>query len=201
MARFGNDDGYLVGPASVVFPAQDIFSTQVREKCLLRLQVTKTEVFTWRGELPIEAPQGIAMAGSVIDGVFNPGFLCYGIRVGIDKFVKDMLDKKVSDIEHEAEKVKAILKVKDIQAVWSILHCSLTQKLDWHLSLCYPSDIMEAAIRLDHILWSQLEYATNLHIPKMDEGLKVECVLDIPGLPVDLQTCSFQHWLVRQTIR
>ena len=46
MARFGNDDGYLVGPASVVFPALDKFATQVWDQCLLCLQVIKTEVFT-----------------------------------------------------------------------------------------------------------------------------------------------------------
>ena len=28
-ARFGNDDGYLVGPASIVFPALDLFARQV----------------------------------------------------------------------------------------------------------------------------------------------------------------------------
>lgn len=46
LARFGNDDGYLIGPASVVFSALDRFAPQVREHCLLRFQVTKTKVFS-----------------------------------------------------------------------------------------------------------------------------------------------------------
>ena len=45
-ARFGNDDGYLVGPRGIIFQALDSFATKVREKCLLHLQVAKTEVFS-----------------------------------------------------------------------------------------------------------------------------------------------------------
>ena len=124
-----------------------------------------------------------------------------GFLSGCDRYVRDMLELKVTEVETEVEKVKEVLSDKDSQAVWSILKCSLSQKLDWHLSLCYPSDILEAANRLDNILWSLLEYATNLHIPKSEEGLGVECVLEIPELPPRLQGQSFQHWLVQQPIK
>ena len=63
IARFGNDDGYLVGPAEIIFPALEVFANNVQEKCLLHLQVTKTEVFTWSEDLPQHAPLGIARAG------------------------------------------------------------------------------------------------------------------------------------------
>ena len=46
-----------------------------------------------------------------------------------------------------------LLGPEDGQAIWSILHCSLSQKFDYHLSLCYPSDIKNAAMKLDTILW------------------------------------------------
>ena len=39
LARFGNDDGYLVGPASIIFPALEQFAAKVKEKCLLHLKV------------------------------------------------------------------------------------------------------------------------------------------------------------------
>ena len=48
-ARFGNDDGYLVGPQAILFPALERFAANVMARCLLHLQVTKTEVFTWSG--------------------------------------------------------------------------------------------------------------------------------------------------------
>ena len=56
MAKFGNDDGYAIGPANVLFPAIAQFAQKVQEKHLLHLQVQKTEVFSWSGILPPEAP-------------------------------------------------------------------------------------------------------------------------------------------------
>ena len=52
MAKFGNDDGYAIGPASVLFPAIAKFSNEIRAKHLLQLQVKKTEVFSWSGLAP-----------------------------------------------------------------------------------------------------------------------------------------------------
>ena len=84
--------------------------------------------------------------------------------------------------------------------LWSILKCSLAQKLDWHLSLCYPSDISAAAAELDSALWDMLEHATKLHIPKGEEGLGVECTLQVPGIAF-LQGRSFQNILIRQPVK
>ena len=41
------------------------------------------------------------------------------------------------------EQVSKIL-AKDSQALWVALHRSLAHKMDYHLSLCYPSDIFPA---------------------------------------------------------
>ena len=53
---------------------------------------------------------------------------------------------------------------------------------------------------MDSILWDLLQHATKLHIPRVDEGLGVECVLHVPGI-VSLQGRSFQHWLVQQPVK
>ena len=42
------------------------------------------------------------------------------------------------------------------------------------------SDMMEAARNIDDILWSMMERATGLHIPREDEARGVECVMDVP---------------------
>jgi hypothetical protein len=84
--------------------------------------------------------------------------------------------------------------------MWSILKCSLAQILEWHLSLCYPSDISAAAAELDSALWDMLEHATKLHIPKGEEGLGVECTLQVPGIAF-LQGRSFQNILIRQPVK
>ena len=51
----------------------------------------------------------------------------------------------------DMEQVSKIL-AKDSQALWVALHRSLAHKMDYHLSLCYPSDILPAAEYLDNIL-------------------------------------------------
>jgi hypothetical protein len=76
-------------------------------------------------------------------------------------------------------KVKEVLDQNYGQILWTILHCSLFQKLGYHLLLVCPSDIKVAAQELDPILCDMLENTTSLHIPKLEEGLGVEFVLDL----------------------
>ena len=69
--------------------------------CILHLQVDKTEVFSWDGVLPPQTPQGMKLAGCTVDGIFRPGFICYGIPVGSDEFVRYMLKEKVEEVKKE----------------------------------------------------------------------------------------------------
>ena len=139
-------------------------------------------------------------AGVQVGDQWLSGFVCYGIPVGTSEYVKHQLWEKVQDVKSEVDRVKEVLGEEDSQVIWSIIKCSLAQKLDWHLSLCYPSDISEAAFELDRILWNLLEHATKLHIPKGGEGLGVECVLQVPGIAF-LQGRSFQRSLIHQPVK
>ena len=201
-AMFGNDDGYLIGPAQLLFPALDAFSQQISQHCSLRLQLSKTEVFSWEETLPAEVPQGMRRAGCKVGDTWQPGFICYGIAIGTDSFVRHQLSAKVDEITEEVNKVREVLGPnKDSQAIWTILHCSLAQKFDWQLSLNYPSDTAEAAARLDKVLWQLMETAAGFHIPERDEGKGFECVLASPDLPANLRGRSTQSWMVRQPVR
>ena len=196
-AVFGNDDGYVFGPPNTVFPALERFAFRIRERCSLGLQFDKTEVFCW-GELPACTPANLRRAGLDIDGNFEPGMDVYGIGFGSDAFVSSFLASKVEEIRMTVEKTCSLLE-DDLQAKWTFLTSSISQKLSYHLSLQYPSDIQPHAERLDSILWGMLESATGLHIPRGEEGLGVECVL---GVPVGgLGGYSYQQWLARLPIR
>ena len=199
---FGNDDGYIIGPGSVVFPALEKFAQQILENCLLRLQVSKTEVFSWEENLPEQAPQGMRRAGEVVDGEWEHGFMCYGMAVGSDKYVRNRLMAKVDEVTDQVNSVRKVLgPQKDLQAILAVLQCSLSQKLDWQLSLNYPSDVKEAAKKLDSELWRLLEFASSQHIPRAEEGMGVECILGAQGLPPSMQGRSYQNWQVRQPVR
>ena len=80
-----------------------------------------------------------------------------------------------------------------------VLHRSIQHKMDYHLSLFYPSDILAAARYLDNVLWGMLESVINQHIPRKDEGRGFECLLDIPVFSMEGQ--SFQELLVRSPVR
>ena len=42
------------------------------------------------------------------------------------------------------------------------------------ISLCYPSDMVEAAVEMDRILLSMVQKVTGLAIPMVDQGIGVE---------------------------
>ena len=77
MARFGMGDGYTVGPKDVVLDTVERLAVEAREQCLLQLEWTKTEIFRWDGVLPAGCPEGITLAGGNVDGVFQPGLMCF----------------------------------------------------------------------------------------------------------------------------
>ena len=129
MARFGNDYGYAIGPANILFPAITKFAKDIKEKHLLELQVQKTEVFSWTGLLPPEAPPGMKIAGITLDSTLHPGMVVFGIPVGSDPYVQHMLEEVVDEIASQVEQVKDVL-AGESQAIWSILHSSLSHKLD-----------------------------------------------------------------------
>ena len=200
MAKFGNDDGYDIGPAHVLFPAIAQFAQKVKEKHLLHLQVQKTEVFSWSGTLPPEAPPDMKIAGVLVDDIFSPGMVVYGIPVGSDPYVRFMLGKVVEDVASQVERVQEVL-AGESQAMWGVLNSSLAHKLDWHLTLCYPSDILAAASKLDSIFWSMLENITRSTIPRVDgqqtggADQSGECRLQVPGVDW-VSGPSFQQLLV-----
>ena len=146
-ARAGMDDLYVCGPPEVVYPAIEVFWAEVKEVCQLQLERSKTEIFSW-GELPAGTPPGLARAGTLLDGTFQPGFILYGIPVGTPAYVRHHLGLKVQEVAGEVEQVLNVLEGEG-QAIWTIARASTVMKLDYHLSLCYPSDMEEAAREMD----------------------------------------------------
>ena len=103
-------------------------------------------------------------------------------------------------LQGEVDTIMQLLK-QDPQAAWVLLSTALSKQLDYSLSLQYPSDILEAAAAMDARLWSALEQIAGQHrIPRREEGLGVECVVEVPEVP-ELQGRSFQQWLTAQPVK
>ena len=101
MARFIMDDGYCVGPAELVFAAILRFETDIKEQCGLDLQHTKCEVFSWSGQMPDDCVPGFILAGTTVNGNFEPGFICVGAPIGADIYVKAKMAVKVAELREE----------------------------------------------------------------------------------------------------
>ena len=202
LSIFGNDDGYAIGPAEVVFPAVERFRAAIREHCGLNLRLSKSLVNTSTGEMPPGAPEGMELAGTRAEegGPWLSGFRCYGVYIGSDTYVRHMLRKEAEQICSDIDKVMLLLR-QDSQAAWILLSSAMAHQLDYSLTLQYPRDMLESARMVDSRLWTALEQlASQPRIPRGEEGLEVECVLDLPGVP-SLQGRSYQRMLVAQPIK
>ena len=143
------EDVQGLGPADLVLAALEIFSNEVEENCGLVLQRSKTEVFSWDGGLPAGTPDGLVRAGQTVAGQWEPGMICYGVPIGTDSYVQHMLSEKVSEVAREVETVCEVLQ-EEHQALWTVLRSSISQKLDYWLTLVYPSQVRAAAQRMDN---------------------------------------------------
>ena len=194
---FGNDDGYIVAPLAVAKQALGTFKDSLRERCGLHLQEEKTELYS-RGGLDDAELGGMKRAGVETEAGWVPGFVCYGIPIGSKEYVHYKLQEKAEEVAKEVEEISDIL-AGDSQALWVTLHRSMAHKMDYHLSLCYPSDIRPVMEFLDEVLWSMLEKAAGQQIPRTNQGLGYECMLDLPV--ESMSNLSFQELFVRTPIR
>ena len=113
--------------------------------------------------------------------------------------VSNMLNEVVDNIATQEDRVMEVL-AGESQAMWRVLNSSLSHKLDWHLTLCYPSDIKHAAERLDKIFWSVLETLSRGPIPRV--GGQANWTGQFQVGQVDwLSDSTFQQLLVPQPIK
>ena len=198
MVRAGWDDLFPVGPPEVLFPAVERFWKQVAEECGLEPQLSKSEIYSSTGTRHPAMPEDVPLAGKMVDGVFAPGFLLYGVPVGSDPYVVDMLGQKEREVAIEAKNACKLLD-RERQGLWTILRSSIKFQFEYWLGLVYPSQVLEAARDMDKIIWEVLETVAGAHIPREEEGLGWEECLDVPIS--GLRGRSFQHWLVSLPIR
>ena len=62
---------------------------------------------------------------------------------------------KVQEVGREVGEIVRVLEGEG-QSIWTIARSSTAMKLDYHLALCYPTDMEEASRQMDDILWSML---------------------------------------------
>merc|ERR1711954_15730 len=117
---------------------------------------------------------------------------------GSDSYVQTKLGEKVTELAKEIHTISQVLQ-EDRQALWTVLRSSICQKLDYWLTLVYPSQVRKAAQDIDKIELGVIENLLGMHVPLHGEGLGWECPLQLPIQGLDGR--SFQHWVIRQPIK
>ena len=98
--------------------------------------------------------------------------ICYGIPVGTDRYVTHKLEEMVTEIAGEVDLVCEVLQ-DEHQALWAVLRSSVSQKLDYWLTLVYPSQVREAAEKMDSLQMKVMEILLGLKIPLQRGGFRL----------------------------
>ena len=120
------------------------------------------------------------------------------LPVGSDKFINKDLMGRAREIVKDAEKATQLLSCNR-QALWTALRLSILPRFQYVCQHVSPSLCEPVAAWLDTKLWSVLEAATGLDIPRGDRGQAGDFVVDVPVN--GLGGRSFQHWAIRLPIR
>ena len=148
--------------------------------------------------MPSEAPAGFVKAGAMVDDEFQPGFLCYGVPIGTDKYVSTMLDLQLDEMEGEIHKMQEVLEPSR-QSMWALLRSSICQRLDFWLTMVYPSQMEKCAERMDNLIINAIQKLLGSQIPLKEEGQNWNCPVQVPI--EDLKGQSFQNWILRLPIK
>ena len=148
VARAGADDVFAVGPPEIVIPAIQRFAAEVEERCSLRLQWSKSTVYTREGGLPDNTPAGLSLAGEQVGEQFLRGTMVYGVPVGCPEYITFKLREKAEEIISDANKTREVL-ATDPQALWTALRLSVQQRFQYLMQLTPPSLCEPVAAELD----------------------------------------------------
>ena len=169
MARAGHDDIMAIGPKDVVLAAVQSFANEVWDRRRLRLQWHKMQLYSWAWDLSEECAAGLTLAGEMVEGRFERGFDCYGIPIGTSRYVTHMLQQKAEELARNAHQTAHLLS-SDHQALWSALRLSISHRFAYFCQLSPPSLAEPVAAWLDTSIWSVLERATGMTIPRGAAG-------------------------------
>ena len=104
VARFISDDGYLVGPPGEVTQAFNSFKDAIERNCGLTLQTNKCKLLVGSGSRLEDCCPGVALVGLSLGGGWEPGFICVGVPIESNGFVRGMMDRKLTELEDKVDK-------------------------------------------------------------------------------------------------
>ena len=153
-AKFDMDDGYAIGPPSVVFDAVQRFAEDVGHLGLT-LELGKCACFSPSFDLSgCSYRPEIMPVGALVDqqGVSHFGIKVAGVPVGSSGFVALFMEQKASNVMSKISIVFDKLRSTHLQSLYSVLFYALAPLFHFWIQHCYPCDCLAAATRVDSSL-------------------------------------------------
>ncbi len=140
-ARFGMDDGYMIGPPEVVFKVLAKFATGIKEDCGCELSVHKCLMFSNEEE----ACEAARSAGYIPEEFMHlqegvhvnesgdrlRGLTIFNVPVGEERFVQLKLREKAMQVERTTKAYVRDLGDEYPQELWTMLQFSLQHRITY----------------------------------------------------------------------
>ena len=105
----------------------------------------------------------------MVDGKWEPGFMCMGVLIGSDPYVLAKMEEKLTKLQEEVSRASSVLG-DEKHSLWTVLRSSTLHKLDYWLGLVHPTLMQAAAHKMDKLLEDMLRTVIGLDFNQI-EGL------------------------------
>ena len=158
-ARFGMDDGYMIGPKEVVFQVLRDFAQEIKEEHGCMLNTRKCKMYTGNegicqrakeeGWIPTELE--LLEEGSIVDdlGIRRRGIEIFNVLVGEEEYVAMVLREKAKKVEKTTRRYVEELEEKYPHELWTMLQFSLQHRVTYWLRTCTPEETTEMEAHVD----------------------------------------------------
>ncbi|CAE8642970.1 unnamed protein product [Polarella glacialis] len=148
------DDGYVVGPPEVVFPALDRFAVAISDLGL-KLRLDKSACYCPSGGLdtcPFRPPE--CLVGQILgsDGAIGHGIIVGGVPVGDSLFVDTHLGRKCDKALNKVNTLTRNLRDVHLQSLFCVMHFAMSPLIDHWIQHSAPEAVGLHAERFDRAL-------------------------------------------------
>jgi hypothetical protein len=134
-ARFGMDDGYMMGPKEVVLQVLEEFAVRIREDHGYELNTRKCKMYNIEDDICNEANREGHIPESlqhIEEGIYViesgdrlKGIMIFNVSVGDKRYVEAVLRQKARDVGQTIRQYVEDLEEKYPQELWTMLQFSL----------------------------------------------------------------------------
>jgi hypothetical protein len=171
-ARFGMDDGYMVGPKEIIFDVLAKFAEGIERDHGCALNTRKCKMYS-RTEGACEEARREGFIPAVLEhiqegtyvnetGDIFRGILIFNVPVGEERYVEAVLRDKAQQVGQVTRQYVEDLEEEYPQELWTMLQFSLQHRITYWLRTCTPEETRQMAEHVDYCIMEAVQAATGV---------------------------------------